>query len=152
MMAAPFGPLMSLMFSTIVVLAMVSFSRPLTFFVTILSCVGAAVLLAYRSRRFPRWIMDVLDRLTNKAALEREHEARARAVVAIDAARLADRVKERVVGQDRVVDSIAAQLRRRLAGRRPDKPVAVFCLAGPPGVGKTHLAKVLSEESVRRSE
>jgi ATP-dependent Clp protease ATP-binding subunit ClpA len=38
------------------------------------------------------------------------------------------------------------QLRRRLAARRKDKPIAVFCLAGAPGVGKTHFAKVLADE------
>jgi hypothetical protein len=37
-------------------------------------------------------------------------------------------------------------LRRRIAARRLDKPVAVFRLAGAPGVGKTHFAKILAEE------
>jgi ATP-dependent Clp protease ATP-binding subunit ClpA len=59
---------------------------------------------------------------------------------------LARRVKARVIGQDRAIERIALQLRRRLAARRPDKPIAVFCFAGSPGTGKTWLAKVLAEE------
>ncbi len=145
-MAMPFGPLMSLLFSAIFVLALINFSRPLTVFVALLAACVAAAIFAYRGRYFPRWIMDVLDRLTNKASLERAYEAQSKVTFTIDAAELASRIKARVVGQDGVVDAIAAQLRRRLAAQRPDKPVAVFCLAGPPGVGKTHLAKVLAEE------
>lgn len=90
--------------------------------------------------------MDVLDRLTDKASLEKAFAERNRKPPTIDATELANRVKGRVIGQDQVVESIATQLRRRLAAHRPDKPIAVFCLAGPPGVGKTHLAKVLTEE------
>lgn len=145
-MAVPFGPLMSLLFSAIFVFALINFSRPLTVFVAVLAACAAVTVFAYRGRYFPRWIMDVLDRLTNKASLERAYEAQSKAAAAIDAVELAGRIKARIVGQDSVVDAIAAQLRRRLAAQRPDKPVAVFCLAGPPGVGKTHLAKVLAEE------
>ena len=100
----------------------------------------------YQGRYLPRWIMDVLDRLTDKASLEKAYQARSRKAVTIDAAELAGKLKARVIGQDAAIDQIAAHLRRRLAARRPDKPVAVFCLAGAPGVGKTHLAKVLAEE------
>lgn len=90
--------------------------------------------------------MDILDRLTDKAVLERAYENRSAQRSVIDAEDLARRVKARVVGQDAIVERIAAQVRRRIAAQRRDKPIAVFCLAGPPGVGKTHLAKVLAEE------
>src|ERR1700687_4907788 len=90
--------------------------------------------------------MDVLDRLTNKAPLEEAYERRSRDLVTIDAEQLAGRICSKVIGQDEAVRSIASQLRRRIAARRKDKPVAVFCLAGAPGVGKTHFAKVLAEE------
>lgn len=90
--------------------------------------------------------MDVLDRLTNRTALEDSYRAKSKQLITIDADDLARRVKARVIGQDEAVEAIATQLRRRIAARRRDKPLAVFCLAGPPGVGKTHLAKVLAQE------
>src|SRR5262249_30267939 len=66
-------------------------------------------------------------------------------LTAIDADELAAKLKARVIGQDDVIDQICRTLRRRLAARRPNKPLAVFCFAGPPGVGKTHLAQGLAE-------
>ena len=67
------------------------------------------------------------------------------ALPVLDEEVLAGRLKERIIGQDEVIDQIAAQIRRRIAARREDKPVAVLCFAGPPGVGKTELAKVLTD-------
>ena len=107
---------------------------------------GAVCIFVYRGSYLPRFIMDVLDRLTNRETLEKAYDARSQRLVTIDATDLARRIKARVIGQDDAVDAIAAQLRRRIAARRRDKPLAVFCLAGAPGVGKTHLAKVLAEE------
>jgi ATP-dependent Clp protease ATP-binding subunit ClpA len=109
---------------------------------------GAAcvAIFLHKGRYLPRFVMDILDRLTNRNALEHAYEARNQRLVTIDADDLARRIKARVVGQDEAVDAIASQLRRRIAAHRKDKPVAVFCLAGAPGVGKTHFAKVLAEE------
>lgn len=146
MMAMPLGPLMSILFSIIFMATLVNSSPALTLFATALSAMTALIIIFYRGRYFPRWIMDVLDRLTNKASPEAAYGARSRKLVTIDAELLAGRLKSRVIGQNAAIDSIAMQLRRRLAAQRPDKPVAVFCLAGPPGVGKTHLAKVLADE------
>ena len=102
--------------------------------------------LIYEAGYLPRFVMDVLDRLTNKTALQQGLQQRQSKLETIDATELADYLKARVIGQDAVADEVAAQIRRRMAARRVGKPVAVFCFAGPPGVGKTYFAKVLTEK------
>jgi ATP-dependent Clp protease ATP-binding subunit ClpA len=120
-------------------------SAPLAYFLICFSFAAAVALLLYKGRYFPRFVMDILDRLTNKAQLQQAYEAKSAQLTTIDAEDLPNKLKARVIGQDDVIDQIAAQLRRRIAAKRKDKPVAVFCFAGAPGVGKTHLAKVLAE-------
>ena len=56
------------------------------------------------------------------------------------------RLKARVIGQDHAMDAIARRIRTSRAKLdNPGKPVGVFLLAGPSGVGKTETAHVLAE-------
>ncbi len=55
-------------------------------------------------------------------------------------------LKERIIGQDQAVEMICKAIRRNRAGLKdPDRPIGTFLFLGPTGVGKTHLAKTLSE-------
>ena len=59
---------------------------------------------------------------------------------------LTDRLKERVVGQDQALEVIAKRVQTSRAGLSdPQKPVGVFMLCGPSGVGKTETALALAE-------
>ena len=59
---------------------------------------------------------------------------------------LSDRLKEKVIGQDEAVDALSNAIRRsRLGISSHDRPIGSFIFAGPTGVGKTELAKALSE-------
>jgi ATP-dependent Clp protease ATP-binding subunit ClpB len=55
-------------------------------------------------------------------------------------------LKKRVVGQDEAVGAVSRVLRRSRAGLQdPHRPLGSFIFLGPTGVGKTELAKALSE-------
>ncbi|WP_310534165.1 type VI secretion system ATPase TssH [Novosphingobium sp.] len=59
---------------------------------------------------------------------------------------IADQLKTRVIGQDDAMDAIAKRIQTSRAKLdNPNKPVGVFMLCGPSGVGKTETAHVLSE-------
>jgi len=57
-----------------------------------------------------------------------------------------DRLGERVVGQDEALESVSNAIRRARAGLQdPNRPIGSFIFLGPTGVGKTELARALSE-------
>ncbi|EEB35522.1 ATP-dependent chaperone protein ClpB [Anaerococcus hydrogenalis DSM 7454] len=59
---------------------------------------------------------------------------------------LADKLHERVIGQDEAVDKVSDAIIRARSGLKDiNKPIGSFIFLGPTGVGKTELAKSLAE-------
>jgi len=57
-----------------------------------------------------------------------------------------EKLRERVVGQDRAIHAVANAVRRARAGLQdPNRPIGSFLFLGPTGVGKTELCKALAE-------
>ena len=64
---------------------------------------------------------------------------------------LEERLAQRVIGQDEAIATIGKAIRRARAGLNdPNRPLGVFMLLGPSGVGKTELCKALSEAQFGR--
>ena len=59
--------------------------------------------------------------------------------------KIKDEISEKIIGQDRALSSISKAMQRSRAGlKREHRPIGVFLLLGPTGVGKTETAKVLA--------
>ncbi|GMR19229.1 MAG: hypothetical protein BMS9Abin34_360 [Patescibacteria group bacterium] len=59
---------------------------------------------------------------------------------------LEEKIHKGLINQEEAVKSVSDALRRARAGlREEEKPIATFLFAGPTGVGKTELSKVLAE-------
>ena len=57
-----------------------------------------------------------------------------------------ERLRQRVVGQDAALASVANSIRRSRSGLSdPNRPIGSFLFLGPTGVGKTELARALAE-------
>ncbi len=57
-----------------------------------------------------------------------------------------DDLKKRVIGQEKAISKLSRAIQRTRAGLKdPNKPIGSFIFLGPTGVGKTELAKALSE-------
>lgn len=53
---------------------------------------------------------------------------------------------QKVIGQEQAVEAVSNSVRRARVGLKdPSKPIGSFIFVGPTGVGKTYLAKALSE-------
>jgi len=66
---------------------------------------------------------------------------------------LEERLAARVLGQEQAISHLSKAIRRAQAGLNdPDRPLGVFMLLGPSGVGKTELCKALSETLFSRKD
>ncbi len=61
-------------------------------------------------------------------------------------ANLEDRLKEKIIGQDEAISLVSMAVRRSRVQISPRRRPASFIFAGPTGVGKTELVKVLANE------
>ncbi len=60
--------------------------------------------------------------------------------------KMEDQMKKAIIGQDEAVSAIARAVRRSRAGiKNPRRPIGSFIFLGPTGVGKSLLARILSE-------
>jgi len=59
--------------------------------------------------------------------------------------KMADALKEQIVGQDEAIVKLSKAIRRTRAGLKdPRRPIGSFVFLGPTGVGKTEMAKALA--------
>ena len=120
-----------------------------------------------KNRYFPDKAIDLLERAVSRAMLtEGEHSALSTETVLsvlsdvtgiplekLDRAemerylQMEDILRERVIGQDRAVEAVCSLIRltKRRLDLDPKRPDGVFLFVGPAGVGKTELAKALTE-------
>lgn len=75
-----------------------------------------------------------------KIPMQRITEAEAQKLMQLEA-----RLHERIVGQEKAVESISRAIRRGRAGLSKKKRPVSFIFVGPTGVGKTELVKALAE-------
>ena len=62
-------------------------------------------------------------------------------------------LQKRVIGQDEPIEKLSKAIRRTRAGLKdPQRPIGSFIFLGPTGVGKTELAKVLTEYLFENSD
>ncbi len=60
--------------------------------------------------------------------------------------KMADELRGSVIGQDEAISKVVKSIQRNRAGLKdPNKPIGTFVFLGPTGVGKTQMAKVLSQ-------
>lgn len=60
---------------------------------------------------------------------------------------ISSKLKKKIIGQDEAIEVLSNALRRTYAGLgNKERPLGSFLFVGPTGVGKTNLAKTLSQE------
>lgn len=66
---------------------------------------------------------------------------------AFSASKISQKLRHKIIGQDEAIETLSNALNRTYAGlANKEKPLGSFLFVGPTGVGKTNLAKILSQE------
>lgn len=86
--------------------------------------------------------LDITDKARLFALLAQYRRGQARE---IDGEEMKDALKQRVQGQDHVVDDLCAVVRRQWGKESRSRPIANFLFIGRPGTGKTELAAAMAE-------
>lgn len=90
--------------------------------------------------------MKPLDQLTNMDELRKLlAKQRSGASRLIDAAEMASKLRERVKGQDHVIEDVVRLIKLNWAKEKRSRPIANLMFVGPTGTGKTELAKAMAE-------
>lgn len=117
---------------------------------TLLTLLGLAPLRAaglVRDHQLPEFVVKILDQMTDPTRL-RELLAQRQPnhkIKPIHAATLAEQVNSRVIGQEEVVNELAALIASRSAKVHRRRPIGVFLVSGPPGTGKSELGKAIGD-------
>lgn len=101
--------------------------------------------LLYRLQMLPGVIMDLIDKFTNRDALAAALDQSEKDVQRVDPVEFAKFVNARVIGQEAVINRIAKSVARRTSAKRIGKPIISVLISGPTGVGKTEMAKAMTE-------
>ncbi len=65
---------------------------------------------------------------------------------------LSERIRSKIIGQDEAVDAVVRAVKRKRSGVSYRKNPVSMIFAGPTGVGKTELVKVLAEDLFKQPE